>query len=116
MKELRSELYNIKELHKLFNKYNVKDLQDKNGQSECYFCKNIRHCYSLTWTSFLYEYKEHYFCFHCLLLILLIEENTKLINQQKEFINWLEENYETTQDICYIKILNKYKEIIGDVK
>lgn len=34
-------------------------------------------------------------------------------NQQKEFINWLEENYEITQDIWYIKILNKYKEIIG---
>ena len=34
-------------------------------------------------------------------------------NQQKEFIKWLEENWKTTQDIWYIKILNKYKEIIG---
>ena len=33
--------------------------------------------------------------------------------QQKEFIDWLEENYKNTQDIWYIKILNKYKEIIG---
>lgn len=34
-------------------------------------------------------------------------------NQQKEFIDWLEENWKTTQDIWYIKILQKYKEIIG---
>ena len=42
----------------------------------------------------------------------------EILNQQKEFIDWLEENYKNTQDIWYIKILNKYKEIIGgkDVK
>lgn len=34
-------------------------------------------------------------------------------NQQKEFIKWLEDNWNTTQYIWYIKILNKYKEIIG---
>ena len=34
-------------------------------------------------------------------------------NQQKEFIEWLEKMWEETQDIWYIKILNKYKEIIG---
>ena len=34
-------------------------------------------------------------------------------NQQKEFIEWLEENWKTTQDIWYIKILNKYRSIIG---
>lgn len=34
-------------------------------------------------------------------------------NQQKEFINFLEDNYKETQDIWYIKILQKYKEIIG---
>lgn len=33
--------------------------------------------------------------------------------QQKEFINYLEDNWNTTQDIWYIKILQKYKEIIG---
>ena len=33
--------------------------------------------------------------------------------QQKEFIEWLEENWKTTQDIWYIKILNKYRSIIG---
>ncbi len=33
--------------------------------------------------------------------------------QQKEFINYLEDNWNTTQDIWYIKILQKYKKIIG---
>ena len=36
--------------------------------------------------------------------------------QQKKFINFLEDNYKETQDIWYIKILQKYKEIIGDDK
>ena len=35
-------------------------------------------------------------------------------NQQKEFIKFLEDNYKETQDIWYIKILQKYEEIIGD--
>lgn len=35
--------------------------------------------------------------------------------QQKEFINFLEDNYKETQDIWYIKILQKYREIIGDI-
>lgn len=43
----------------------------------------------------------------------LIEEKE---NQQKEFINFLEDNYKETQDIWYIKILQKYKSIIGDDK
>lgn len=34
--------------------------------------------------------------------------------QQKEFINFLEDNYKETQDIWYIKILQKYRSIIGD--
>lgn len=37
-------------------------------------------------------------------------------NQQKEFIKYLEDNWKQTQDIWYIKILQKYKEIIGDDK
>lgn len=32
---------------------------------------------------------------------------------QQEFINFLEDNWKKTQDVWYIKILNKYKEIIG---
>lgn len=35
-------------------------------------------------------------------------------NQQKEFIEFLEKMWKETQDIWYIKILQKYKEIIGD--
>lgn len=38
----------------------------------------------------------------------------KLITQQKEFIKYLEDNWKQTQDIWYIKILQKYKSIIGD--
>lgn len=33
--------------------------------------------------------------------------------QQNEVIKFLEDNYKQTQDILYIKILNKYLEIIG---
>ena len=36
--------------------------------------------------------------------------------QEKEFIKFLEDNYKETQDIWYIKILQKYKSIIGDDK
>lgn len=36
--------------------------------------------------------------------------------QQKEFINFLEDNWKQTQDIWYIKILQKYKEITGENK
>jgi len=36
-----------------------------------------------------------------------------LETQQKEFIKFLEYNWEQTQDIWYIKILQKYKEITG---
>lgn len=64
----------------------------------------------------------------------LYEENTKLINQQKEFIKWLENelkswtealnaeyDYELVQEFAlkcniYQEILSKYKEIIGDDK
>ena len=51
---------------------------------------------------------------------LLYEENTKLINKQKEFINYLEsESKELIRDAGYhqricLEILEKYKEIIGD--
>ena len=41
---------------------------------------------------------------------------TEIDTQQKEFINFLEDNYKETQDIWYIKILQKYKSIIGDDK
>lgn len=38
---------------------------------------------------------------------------TEIDTQQKEFIKFLEDNWKETQDIWYIKILQKYKEIIG---
>ena len=64
---------------------------------------------------------------------LLYEENTKLINQQKEFIDWLEEKIKYWEEqeqewikmgfmkvggdannkIIFRKILEKYKEIVG---
>ncbi|HIT36891.1 MAG TPA: hypothetical protein IAB59_00200 [Candidatus Onthousia faecipullorum] len=50
---------------------------------------------------------------------ILYEENTKLINQQKEFINYLEsESKELIRDAGYhqricLEILEKYKKIIG---
>lgn len=55
---------------------------------------------------------------------LLYEENTKLINQQKEFIEWLEtmnrmyENEYKDIDAAehYNCVLQKYKSIIGDDK
>ena len=48
------------------------------------------------------------------LLDMITDENIKYKNQQKEFIEFLEKMWKETQDIWYIKILQKYKEIIGD--
>lgn len=39
--------------------------------------------------------------------------NTELLEQQQEFINFLENKYAESQDIWFIKVLQKYKEIIG---
>lgn len=36
--------------------------------------------------------------------------------KEKEFIKWLELNWKETQDIWFVKIINKHKEIIGDKK
>ena len=44
-----------------------------------------------------------------------ISKIEEMENQQKEFIKFLEDNYKETQDIWYIKILQKYKSIIGDI-
>lgn len=50
---------------------------------------------------------------------LLYEENTKLINQQKEFIKWLENylelfDYDNINYDMIEEILQKYKSIIGE--
>lgn len=51
---------------------------------------------------------------------LLYEENTKLINQQKAFINYLKDMLDNENDIFSVvrvkDALNKYKEIIGGNK
>ena len=43
-----------------------------------------------------------------------ISKIEEMKNQQKKFINYLEDNYKETQDIWYIKILQKYKEIVEE--
>ena len=67
---------NKEEIESLFKKYEVRIPKEKQGQSECYECKR-HHKYSLTWTSFLYEYKENYYCFEHIVNILLQQENQK---------------------------------------
>ena len=64
------------EIVSLFKKYEVRIPKEKQGQSECHECKR-HHKYSLTWTSFLYEYKENYYCFEHIVNILLQQENQK---------------------------------------
>ena len=67
---------NKEEIESLFKKYKVRIPKEKQGQSECHECKR-HNKYSLTWTSFLYEYKENYYCFEHILIILLQQENKK---------------------------------------
>ena len=67
---------NKEEIESLFKKYKVRIPKEKQGQSECYECKR-HHKYSLTWTSFLYEYKENYYCFEHIVNILLQQENQR---------------------------------------
>ena len=71
---------NKEEIESLFKKYKVKIPKEKQGQSECYECKR-NNKYSLTWTSFLYEYKENYYCFEHIVNILLQQENQELKKQ-----------------------------------
>lgn len=73
------------EINNLFKKYNVSLPKDKHGQSECKSCKE-EHKYSLTWTSFLYEYKEHYYCYEHIVIFLLEKENQELKKQLEEKI------------------------------
>ena len=67
---------NKEEIESLFKKYKVRIPKEKQGQSECHECKR-HNKYSLTWTSFLYEYKENYYCFEHIVNILLQQENQK---------------------------------------
>lgn len=74
------------EINNLFKKYNVSIPKGKHGQSECIKCKE-EHKYSLTWTSFLYEYKEHYYCYQHIVNILLEKENKQLKEDMKVLFN-----------------------------
>lgn len=75
---------NKEEIESLFKKYKVRIPKEKQGQSECYECKR-HHKYSLTWTSFLYEYKENYYCFEHIVNILLQQENQELKKQLENY-------------------------------
>jgi len=77
------------EIESLFKKYTVRIPKEKQGQSECYECKR-HHKYSLTWTSFLYEYKENYYCFEHIVNILLQKENKKYKEVIEKAIEYLE--------------------------
>ena len=89
------------EIESLFKKYKVRLPKEKQGQSECYECKR-HHKYSLTWTSFLYEYKENYYCFDHIINILLQQENKQL----KDNWNKLKEIVKSQSDFK-LKVRNK---------
>ena len=93
---------NKEEIESLFKKYKVRIPKEKQGQSECYECKR-HHKYSLTWTSFLYEYKENYYCFEHIVNILLQQENKQLkiqISAREEVCNRLENNWNKLKEIA----------------
>ena len=96
---------NKEEIESLFKKYKVRIPKERQGQSECYECKR-NNKYSLTWTSFLYEYEEKYYCFEHILIILLQQENQKY----KEVIDKVKFAIKTN---C-IKNDKKYEEICCD--
>lgn len=88
-----------------------------NGQSSCYGCEQ-KGKWNRNWITFLYEYDGELWCEDCL-IEKLNKENQELKNQQKEFIEYLENESKNLirdagyhQRIC-LEILSKYKEIIG---
>ena len=110
---------NKEEIENLFKKYKVRIPKEKQGQSECYECKK-HHKYSLTWTSFLYEYKENYYCFEHIINILLQQENKQSKdnwNKLKEYIGteWYSYNNDSVEFEVARDILDKMEEIMeGD--
>ena len=114
---------NKEEIESLFKKYKVRLPKEKQGQSECHECKR-HNKYSLTWTSFLYEYKENYYCFEHIVNILLQQENKQLKdnwNKLKEWVNKHYDYYINNEDyiggrLCFTDIKNKMEEMIGDDK
>lgn len=105
---------NKEEIESLFKKYKVRISKEKQGQSECYECKR-HHKYSLTWTSFLYEYKENYYCFEHIVNILLQQENQKykeVIDKLNNKINLLK----TCEDKPKEDIIYPHWEICNETK
>ena len=107
---------NKEEIESLFKKYKVRIPKEKQGQSECYECKR-HHKYSLTWTSFLYEYKENYYCFEHIAIILLQKENQKYKEVFDRAINYIEKESAFLSDDEY-ELFNKkeLKDILKEVE
>ena len=106
---------NKEEIESLFKKYKVRIPKEKQGQSECYECK-IHHKYSLTWTSFLYEYEEKYYCFEHILIILLQQENQKYKEVMYKAIKYiLKETKSMAGNGCTIR-LKELLDILKEVK
>ena len=101
---------NKEEIESLFKKYKVRIPKEKQGQSECYECKR-HHKYSLTWTSFLYEYKENYYCFEHIVNILLQQENQKYKEVIDKAIEYIEKLNEIIPRLWFTKLLEILKEV-----
>ena len=94
---------NKEEIESLFKKYKVRIPKEKQGQSECYECKR-HHKYSLTWTSFLYEYEEKYYCFEHIVIILLQQENQELKMESEKLTQlWLDSQEKRRKAIEYLE-------------
>ncbi len=98
------------ENNNLFKKYNVRIPKDKHGQSECKKCKE-EHKYSLTWTSFLYEYKEHYYCYQHIVNILLEKENKQLKDNWNSLKKQVINSFNESQDIKFLDVLQDMQEL-----
>ena len=105
---------NKEEIESLFKKYKVRIPKEKQGQSECYECKK-HHKYSLTWTSFLYEYKENYYCFEHIAIILVQQENQRLKDNWNKVKEYTQEKYDNPSWVsCGARyVLEKMQELQG---
>ena len=101
---------NKEEIENLFKKYKVRIPKEKQGQSECYECKR-NNKYSLTWTSFLYEYKENYYCFEHIVNILLQQENQKYKDVIDKAIDLIEKLNKIIPRFWFTKLLDILKEV-----
>ena len=101
---------NKEEIESLFKKYKVRIPKEKQGQSECHECKR-HHKYSLTWTSFLYEYKENYYCFEHIVNILLQQENKKQKEVIDKAIEYIEKLNKIIPRFWFTKLLELLKEV-----